>query len=601
MSACARGSGTWGEGSVYGWAGLPPRCTDWFGKENRREVQVKQGRIACALVVPVLFATACASGIDTSSNSAAAAANQRLRFPIIDDITTLDPGSVSMAVDVALVQNVWGGLYRFNDNLEEVPDIATGMPDISADGLTYTFHMRPDVRFSNGDSVTSADILYSWNRAARLQNSYATVFLPVAGYSALGATPPTGTTLSGLSAPDPHTVVAKLSAPARYWITELALWTADVVDQKVIRNDGDNTWWTNPATAIGTGPFKLSAYVPGSHVSFTNVRHWWGGSTGRLTDIEATVITDQGRQVTEYEHGGFDEVGAAGSHPPLDAVRSFEADSSLSGQFVDIPAGRTAWVGFNFIAGPFAPRPSAGIDDPVALAGRRAFSESIDRNQLVNLACGPGGITCKPATGGVISKGLQGYLGDYADPGVAFDPTEAKADLQTWDPHGTKRVGLVYWFNTAALNTAIAGNLRSQWQANLGVHVDTQSTDLPTFLTNRQKKAYTLFSDSWGAEYDSPQDWFDNLFRCSRAATGSGNSEGICDQRVDAAVNKAESESGTQSIADFQIADQQLTADYAYADLVYGTNQYFVKPYVRGGGGNALYDSSWTSISILAH
>jgi oligopeptide transport system substrate-binding protein len=562
---------------------------------------MKHRRLAFALVVPTLLATACASGSDTSSRSVALAANQRLRFPIITDIKTLDPGSVSMAVDIALVQNVWGGLYRFNDNLKEVPDIATGMPEASSDGLTYTFHLRQDVKFSNGDSVTSADVLYSWNRAARLQNSYATVFLPVAGYSALAATPPTGTTLSGLSAPDPYTVVAKLSAPARYWITELALWTADVVDQKVIPNDSDNTWWTSPATAIGTGPFKLSVYVPASHLSFTNVPHWWGGSTGHLTDIEATVLTDQGRQVTEYENGGFDEVGPAGTYPPLDAVRNVQADPSLSSQFVNIPAARTTWVGFNFTSGPFAPSAIAGIGDPVALAGRRAFSESIDRNQLVNLACAPGGITCKPATGGVISKGLQSYLGDYADPGVVFNPTRARADLQTWDPNGTKRVGLVYWFATGALNTAIAGNLRSQWQANLGVHLDTQSTDFPTFLTNRQAREYTLFSDSWGAEYDNPQDWFDNLFRCSRAAVGLGNNDGICDQRVDAAVNKAESETGTQSITDYQIAGQQLIADYAYADLVYGANQYFIKPYVRGGGGNALYDNSWTTITILAH
>jgi oligopeptide transport system substrate-binding protein len=562
---------------------------------------MKHRRIAFALVMPTLFATACGSGRGITSNTAGLAAHQQFRFPIMNDIRTLDPGNVSMAVDIAFVQNVWGGLYRFNDNLKEVPDIATGMPDVSSDGLTYTFHIRHDVKFSNGDPVTSADVLYSWNRAARLQNAYATVFLPVAGYSALATTPPTGRTLTGLSAPDPYTVVAKLFAPAGYWITELALWTADVVDQKVIPNDADNKWWTAPSTAIGTGPFKLTAYVPNDHLSFINVPDWWGGSTGQLTDIEATVLADQSNQVTKYENGGFDEVGPGGTYPPLDAIRSFQANPLLSSQFVNIPGPRTTWVGFNFTSGPFAPSPSAGIGDPIALAGRRAFSESIDRNQLVSVACGPGGITCKAATGGVISKGLNGYLGDNTDPGVVFNPTKAKQDLQTWDPTGTKRVGLRYWFNTDFIQAAIAGNLQSQWQINLGVRVDTEHTDFPTFLTNRQEKEYTLFRDSWGAEYDNPQDWFDNLFRCSRAAIGLGNNDGICDERVDAAVNKAETETGTQSITDYQIADKQLIADYAYADLVYQANQYFIKPYVQGGGGNALYDNSWTSIRILAH
>ncbi len=379
--------------------------------EPAREKWMKYRRLGLALVVPALVATACGSGGGSSSSGAALAANQVFRFPIVDDIKTLDPGHVSDAVSIAPVQNVFGGLYRFDDKLKEVPDIATGMPDISSDGLTYTFHMRHDVKFSNGDPVTSADVLYSWNRAARLQDSYAIAFQPVVGYSAVSATPPTATTLSGLSAPDQYTVQAKLTSPAGYWLTEVALWTMDVVDQKVIPNDTDKTWWTNPATAIGTGPFKLTAYVPKDHLSFANVPNWWGGSTGHLTDVEMTVLADQGSQVTKYQSGGFDSVGPADTYPPLDAVRNFQANPATKSQFVNIPGGRTTWVGFNFTTGPFAPA-GGNIDDPIALAGRRAFSEAIDRNQLVNVACGPGGITCKPATGGVISKGLQSYLGD---------------------------------------------------------------------------------------------------------------------------------------------------------------------------------------------
>ncbi len=561
-------------------------------------------RIGLALVVPALLATACGSGGGSTSSSggAALAATQVFRFPLIDDVKTLDPGHTSTAVDISFVQNVFGGLYRFDDKLKEVPDIATGMPDISSDGLTYTFHMRHDVKFSNGDPVTSADVLFSWNRAARLQDTYGVVFQPVAGYNAVAPTSgaATANTLSGLSAPDQYTVQAKLTSPAGYWLTEVALWTADVVDQKVIPNDTDKTWWTNPATAIGTGPFKLTAYVPKDHLSFANVPNWWGGSTGHLTDIEATVLADQSSQVTKYENGGFDSIGQADQYPPLDAVRNFQANPALKSQFHNIPGARTTWVGFNFTTGPFAPA-SGNIDDPIALAGRRAFSEAIDRTQLVNVACGPGGITCKPATGGVISKGLQGYLGDNTDPNVIFNPTKAKADLQTWDPNGTKRVGLQYWFNTSTSNAAIAGNLQSQWQTNLGVHVDTEHTDFPTFLTNRQDKKYVIFRDSWGADYDSPQDWFDNVFRCSQAYIGGGNNDGICDQRVDTSIIKGESETGAQSISDYQKAGKQLISDIAGANLEYGANQYFIKPYVQGAGGNALYDNSWTSISILQH
>jgi oligopeptide transport system substrate-binding protein len=555
-----------------------------------------------ALAVPALIATACGSGGGNSPSGQALSPNQVFRFPIVNDVKTLDPGHVSDAVSIEPVRNMFDGLYKFDDNLKLVPDIATGQPDVSSDGLTYTFHMRHDVKFSNGDPVTSADVLYSWNRAARLNDSYGIVFQPIVGYTAVAPATgtPTATTLSGLTAPDTYTVKVVLTAPAGYWLTEVGLWTMDVLDQKVIPGDTDKTWWTNPTTAIGTGPYKLTAYVPKDHLSFAPVQNWWGGSTGHLTDIEMQVLADQSSQVTKYQSGGYDSVGPADTYPPLDAVRNFQANPALSSQFVNIPGARTTWVGFNFNHGPFAP-PPGNIDDPVSLAGRRAFSEAIDRTQLVNVACGPGGIVCKPATGGVISKGLQGYLGDNQDPTAVFDATKAKADLQTWDPNSTKRAGLVYWYNTGTSNKAIADNLQSQWQTNLGVHVDTQSTDFPTFLTNRQDKKYIIFRDSWGADYDNPQDWFDNVFICSQAAIGLGNNDGICDPRVDSAVKKAEGESGAQANTDYQTAGKQLITDIAYADLEYGANQYFIKPYVQGGGGNALYDNLWSSISILAH
>ena len=563
---------------------------------------MKVRRLAVALAIPAMVVAACGSSSSSGgggSSSVSLAADQTFRFPIIDDIKTLDPGHTSTAVDIAMVQNVFWGLYRFDDSLKRVPAIATGEPDVSADGKTYTFHLKSGVKFSNGDPVTASDFVYSWNRAARLNDSYGIVMQPVVGYDAVApADPkakPTATTLSGLSAPDPQTIVANLSHPAGYWLTELALWTAAVVDQKMIPSDTDKTWWTNAATAMGAGPFKLDAYVPKDHLQFSNVANWWGGSTGNLTKIVISVLADQASQVTKYQQGSYDAVGPADTYPPLDAVRNFLSNPTTKDQVLNIPGGRSTWVGFNFTTGPFA-----GYD-ATAQAGRMAFSLAIDRDALVTVACGPGGITCKAATGGVIPKGLQAYLGDGSDPGAKFDAAQAKTLLQQWDPTGTKRQGLVYWYNTGTTNKTIAENIQSQWQSNLGVHVDLQSTDFPTFLTARQDKKYIMFRDSWGADYDNPQDWFDNLFICSQAAVGLGNNDGICDKQVDTLVTKAESENGDQSIADFTAAGKQLQSNVAYAMLIYGANQYFIKPYVHGAGGNALYDNSWLNVSIGQH
>src|ERR1700676_4118040 len=102
---------------------------------TRGEKWMKHRRIGLALVIPALVATACGSGSTSPSGSSTGAAlspTQLFRFPLVDDVKTLNPGHVSDAVSIAFVQNVWGGLYRFDDKLKEVPDIATALPDISS-------------------------------------------------------------------------------------------------------------------------------------------------------------------------------------------------------------------------------------------------------------------------------------------------------------------------------------------------------------------------------------------------------------------------------------------------------------------------------------
>src|SRR5712691_21814 len=101
-------------------------------------------------VVAFAIAGACGGGGGQSENLAA---DQTFRFGLANDITSLDPAHVDAAVDITFLQEVFTGLYKFDKNLKIVPDGAKDMPEVSADGLTYTFHLRPDIVFSNGDKA----------------------------------------------------------------------------------------------------------------------------------------------------------------------------------------------------------------------------------------------------------------------------------------------------------------------------------------------------------------------------------------------------------------------------------------------------------------
>ena len=157
------------------------------------------------------------------------ASDQTLSFPIVQDVADLDPALMSSPTDVDIFHNVFSGLYKFDQALHAVPDLATGPAEVSADGLTYTFHVRHDAVFSNGDPITADDFIYSWNRAAAKQGDFAGLFSVVAGYNTVASG--RANALSGLVKVDDYTFTSSLSRRAGYWTTLVGLWPFWVVDR----------------------------------------------------------------------------------------------------------------------------------------------------------------------------------------------------------------------------------------------------------------------------------------------------------------------------------------------------------------------------------
>src|SRR5260370_6667332 len=417
----------------------------------------------------VFLVAGCGGGTPTPSETLAA--DQTFRFGITDDVTSIDPAHVVSAVDIVVLSEVFTGLYHFDNNLKIQPSGASALPTISADGLTWTFNLRHDMVFSNGDKITSADGVDSWTRPLRLNDAYAGNFEPIVGATDVEAG--TAPKITGLSAPDAYTLKAQLTAPAGFWLTELAMPVAtEVVDQKVITAAGEDTWTNSPSTFIGSGPFKLTQRTPKASMDFVPVKSWWGGDTGKLTAIHIEIGLDDVSRVKKFESGGYEVVGMANNGPGPDDVLRYKNDPTKTKLLTIFAGARSTALGFNFVRGPFASKPGAtpGSDttnpnDP-GLDGRRAFSMAIDRAQLTDIACAHS-ITCQPATGGIISKGLQGYLGDGADPYSKFDATAALALYKKWDPTASKVKDLELRYNSNATNDKVYGNVQAQLKQNL--------------------------------------------------------------------------------------------------------------------------------------
>ena len=265
-----------------------------LGGHTLRVSRFKIGGLGVGLL-GLLTVAACGGGSSSSSSGGALASSQVLKFPVYQDPKTWDPGIADAEVDTELMQNAFDNLWRFDDSLKLIPDIATDVPttsngEISADGLTITVHLKQNVTFDNGDKMTSKDVLYSWNRAVALRGPYSSNLSGIAGYSAvrkagaaycakgadpmachsaveqhLAAADPT-LMMTGLTAPDPFTVKITLSGGCGWCITAWSLQgsTGAIVDENVIKNDPLN-WWSKPG---GPGVTDGQVGSPGTELEF---------------------------------------------------------------------------------------------------------------------------------------------------------------------------------------------------------------------------------------------------------------------------------------------------------------------------------------------
>jgi oligopeptide transport system substrate-binding protein len=574
-------------------------------------------RILKALAVGAvssLVLGACGGGGNQSSNLAA---DQTLNFPILGDFGTLDPAVADAETDQEIQQNMFDGLVRFDEKLNIIADLATSVPQATDNGLTYTFNLRKDVTFHNGDKFTSKDVLYSWNRAAAMQGSYATNMAAIKGYDKVSGNTASGAALEallekkdpsvwmeGLTAPDDYTVVVKMSNPAGWFLTAISLSgsTGWIVDQNAVKQDFDN-WWSKPATAVGTGPFKMTNYVPKQVVDFAAVDNWWGSPKATLKKVHIDIsINNASTAITKYEQGGFDIYGYGGySNLPVADILRIKGTSNESGQLSLIPKVRTYWVSFNMVAD--AKRPAKG---PFTLDGgqaahdlRMAFALAVDKKKLVDTVCQ--GVVCQHATGGLIPPTLIGHM-DTTDPLSAFDPAKAKQLLQSADPTGAKTKGLQYAYDPEnPLNVGNAQFLQAQWQENLGVHVDLLPVAHSPFIKARLKGSYVLSRDGWQADYNHPQDWFDNLWGHVVGCPDSGCTTGYNKKEYNDLLDKADAEPLDQAKADYAKLNQMLIDDVVYIPLYYSVGAFLIKPYVKGAGSNAFFDHYWNEIQILQH
>jgi len=531
----------------------------------------------CAVVV----AFACGNGGNTGTSTEAAPTDQQvLRINDGTEPNSYDPGQQTYTYEAAVGRMTFEPLLLPKPDLSDVQPAGAKSYDVSPDGLTYTFHLRTDAKWSDGKPVTAQDWVYGWKRVLNpaLAAGYVDPFYDgtVAGGDKYADTDPKSASAIdsflnglGLSAPDDHTFVVKLQAPAGYFKWVATLWVAtpvrkDIVEQAaggpVASNDSTKAeaWANDPKSIVGNGMFKISEIVPKDHVTLVPNPQYWGGSP-KIQKLTYFFITDNNTAYAKYRTGDLDVYSASTQN-----VQQIRGDPVLGKQAKLYPKLSTFWMTFNTKEAP--------LDNEKV---RMALAKSIDRDKLANNVLNQ---TVKPFST-FIPNGMNGYDASLGD-AQKYDPTAAKKLLQDSGVTAAQLAKFKLLTRDTTANKTVNEFISQQWKDNLGVDIGIDVIDSKTVTSRIRKAQFDIYGpDGWGADYPDQQDWFDIFFAsaCHSLNWGCATLPGYDDSIKKADAAKSDSDRNKL----YSQAQKQLV-DSAAVGFIYQQGEYnVIKPYVK--------------------
>ncbi len=511
----------------------------------------------------------------TGNGTPALASQQILRFPNvgISDSASLDPALGPDANTGQIVSMIYSGLVKSDINLNVVPDQATW--DVSPDNKVFTFHIKPNITFSDGTPVTAQTYVYTLTRALlpEVKSGIASFFeSAIVGADAVSA----GKTkvLSGVKALDDATLQITLIRPTPYFLEVLTNSLYFPLNKSIIDQYGQGDWPNHVAgLGVGTGPFMIKEWDHKVKMVLVPNPHYYGAKT-RLSEVDMYFVSEPSTAFRSYEAKQYDFVWNV---TPDDQQNA----KNLPG-FVRKPLLQTDLLFFLNTMPPFN---NAAV--------RQAFAYAIDKPTLVHAIFKDAVVAAQT----IIPPGMPGYQPDYS--GIPYDKNKARALLQSVYPDVSKVPPITFSYPNGQVTTTEADALQQMWQTALGVRVNLRSVDLVAYNTETNQRAVQFGFTQWGADFPDPYDWL-ALNLTSQAA----NNNGLWNNPTfDQTINQAEQSTGDQRIKLYNQAEQIAIQDVGWLPIDHQALAAVVPSWVHGVNlnGNGLYFGDWSGVYILQH
>ncbi len=491
----------------------------------------------------------------------------------------LDPQAVLGIPEHRILMALFEGLVAQDPrDLHPVPGLAESW-DISPDGLVYTFHLRPGLRWSNGDPLTAGDFIRSYRRilAPAFASEYAySIYQYVRGAEAYCSGRLTDFSRVGFRSPDRRTLQVTLKHPAPYLLKVIASnpsW--DAVPVEVIARfgpvDRKGNAWTRPGNLVGSGPFELRSWKPDQKIVLRRNPFYWDAAHVRLDEIDFFPVEDPAVEERMFRDGQLDVT----NDLPFGKIDVYRRDHP--GELHVEP-----WLGVYYYVCNVRRPP---LNDPRV---RRALALSIDRGQIVRDVTRGGQ---RPA----YSVSYPGNAGYVPRARLAFDLAEARRLLAAAGfPGGRGFPGLSLLFNTDSQHRQIAEAVQAMWRRNLGIEITLRNQEWKVYLDAMQSHDFQLVRLGSIADYADPQVFLENW-----ESHNENDYAQWSDPRYDRLFQDALAARGNaERYAIFQKMDAILVDQCPVIPIYDYTRTYAMSPRVRGWWPTLLDDHPWKYVYL---
>ena len=467
---------------------------------------MKKKLISLVLVAAMAFGMV-ACGNSNSDSADKGSAVKELKVQVGPNPETLDP-ALNSAVDGGnVILHAFEGLLTTDEEGHYQAGQAETW-EVSDDGLTWTFHLRDGLKWSDGSDFTANDFVYSWKRVCNpdVAAPYAeTVLGMVKGYDEAMAGDPDAL---AVSAPDDKTLVVELSSPCSYFEGLAAFATLSPVKESTVEENGD-AWATAPESYISNGAFKMTEWVPDSYITFEKNENYWNADAIKLDKLTLLLIEDPNAAYSAYQSGEALMI----KDVPTEEIPSLEGNDDF---YID-PLIGTYYLSLNLNLKQFQ-------DQRV----REALSLAIDRKYVAETIMQG---TYTPASN-LLGEGWLDTDGtefiDNANGGEPYiDVEDYDANLEKAKqlmadagyPNGEGFPTITYSTNDAGYHIPLAEYLQKAW-AELGITVEVDKVEWSSFTPQRRSGDFEIARNGWVGDYSDPSNMLD-LF-----CTTNGNNDG---------------------------------------------------------------------------